>query len=922
MAKKKHLTPAAAFQAVIRAALEHFHEPEWLAAYSPLAEAYFLANRLAGTLPDAEARGRALQELLRAARARLWPGPLPRDRAELLAVAESARRREGNSGDTYAFLLLELRYFRDFITPSEYPAQAGDIPVFLNVSTTRFFVHLEEAIDRLADCVLQLAQPAWRAEQPRPRAELVGRAAQLATCRAELLAGRSVSVTGMAGVGKTALAAAVVADWPTPATFWYTFLPGLNDNLPGLLFALGYFLQQWIPSALWLQLMADQGQVRNPAQLLAILRADLEELRPHQSLLCFDEVDLLRTSDGETRSAAHAQLLTFLEALCATTAVLLIGQRGYIDTNSHIVLEPLATEQTAALLRGGGVATREATVERVQQVTGGLPRLVELVIALLRGGDDLAELGRLHTRADVRPLFYRLWRRLETAERELLVALAVLRRPAPIDAVAHAPAYQELLQRRVVQATASEVAVLPFFRGLIYEAMPPEQREAAHAQAAELRALRGEYTAAAYHYWQAGDSLAAVDVWFPHRDVEIRRGLGGAALAVFSQISAGRLAAPQAEQLRLIQNQLDLLEGNAERVAVSMARLKWDLNDEYAAEAYRQAAEANFILGRYDTALDNYGQVIAALGRQAEATADTYARRSLLYSDLGEMDTARAEVRRARVRMSILEGMLAINEGEYDRARGEFARALEQATPLDAPDLTAQAHEWLAISAIMVGDADTAERHGATALDHYQRTGNRLKLEGVRADLAGMNLNVRQFERVIEPSLKALRYFEGIGHERWISSICSNLAEAYLELGQLDEAMAHAQRVLQLENPRSRPYALYTLGLVHQRQGRADYAAVAFEDGLRVAQRNGDTYIQAFLQRNLGRLHNEQGQAAAAAAALGAALALFRRMNIVVEIAQTEREVAALGPPTNGAQSNQPVSPNLPIANGHLDDIK
>ena len=73
----------------------------------------------------------------------------------------------------------------------------------------------------------------------------------------------------------------------------------------------------------------------------------------------------------------------------------------------------------------------------------------------------------------------------------------------------------------------------------------------------------------------------------PHRDVEIRRGLGGAALAVFSQISAGRLAAPQAEQLRLIQNQLDLLEGNAERVAVSMARLKWDLNDEYAAEAYR-----------------------------------------------------------------------------------------------------------------------------------------------------------------------------------------------------------------------------------------------------------------------------------------------------------------------------------------------
>ncbi len=903
MAKKKHQTPAAAFQAVIRAALEHFHEPEWLAAYSPLAEAYFLADRLADGLPDAPARGRALQELLRAAQARLWPGPLPRDRAELLAVAEAARRREGNSGDIYAFLLLELRYFRDFVGPNEYPAQAGDIPVFLNVSTTRFFVHLEDAIDLLADCVLRLAQPAWRAERPRPRVALVGRQAELAGCRAELLAGRSVSITGMAGVGKTALAAAAVADWPTPATFWYTFLPGLNDNLPGLLFALGYFIHQWTPSALWLQLMADQGQVRNPAQLLAILRADLEDLRPHRPLLCFDEVDLLRTSDGETRSAAHLQLLTFLEALCAATAVLLVGQRGYIDTPTHIVLEPLVSEQTEALLRGGGVATRHTTVARVQEVTGGLPRLVELVIALLRGGDDLTELGRLHTRADVRPLFYRLWRKLDMAERELLVALAVLRRPAPVDVVAREPAYQELLQRHVVQATANEVAVLPFFRGLIYEAMPPEQREAAHAQAAELRALRGEYTAAAYHYWQAGDPQAAVEVWFPHRELEIRRGLGGAALAVFSQISAGRLPSPHAAHLRLIQNQLDLLEGNAERVAVGMARLKWDLDDEYAAEAYRQAAEANFILGRYDTALDNYGQVIAALGRNAEVAADTYTRRSLLYSDMGEIDTARAEVRRARVRMSLLEGMLAINEGEYDRARVEFGRALQEATPLDAPDLLAQAHEWLAVAAIMSGDAGTAEPHGAAALDYYKRTGNRLKLEGVRADLAGMNLNVRQFERVIEPSLTALRYFEEIGHERWISSICSNLAEAYLELGRLDEALAYAQRVLQLENPRSRPYALYSLGLIHQRQERADYAAVAFEDGLSVAQHNGDIYIQAFLQRNLGRLHREQGRPAAAAVALSAALDLFRRMNIAAEIEQTANELAMLPPPVNGAHT-------------------
>lgn len=890
MARKKQLTPAAAFQAVIRAALEHLHEPVWLAAHSPLAEAYFLADRLAADTVSDEARGAALQALLREAWARLWPGPLPADHEALRRATNDARRREGNSGDVYGCLLLELRYFRAYFSPADYPSQAGDIPVFLNVSTTRFFVHLEEAIDRLADQVLQLARPALRLERPRRPATLVGREALREGCLAELLAGRSVTISGVAGVGKTTLAAAVAGDWPTPTTFWYTFLPGINDNLPGLLFALGFFINQWTSSALWLQLMADQGQVRNPAHLLAILRADLEQLHTYRPLLCFDEVDLLRTAGGETRSATHAQLLTFLEGLCAATPVLLVGQQGYIDTPVHLTLEPLATPQTAALLREWGVAPQTATVSRVQQVTGGLPRLVELAITLLRGGDDLSELEYLHARADVRPLFHRLWRRLDAAEQELLVSLSVLRRPAPLDVVARASAYDQLLQRHVVQAAADEVGVLPFFRRLIYEALSPEQREAAHAQAARLRALRGDYTAAAYHYSQAGDTLAAIDVWFPHRDLEIRRGQGGAAQAVFGRLSAARLSAPHNRRLRLIQNHLDLLEGNAERVASSMARLKWDLDDTYAAEAHRQAAEANFILGRYDTALNHYGQAIAALGHYADAAVETHSRRGQLYIDLGEMTAARAEARRARLRVLLLEGMLAFNEGDFVAARRDFQAALDQAASLDAPDLTAQAHEWLAAAAIMSGDVATAEDHGAAALAYHQRTGNRVKQEGLRADLAGMYLNVRQFERVIEPSRRALSYFEQIGHERWISSICSNLAEAYLEVGQLDEAASHAQRVLQLENPRSRPYALYTLGLIHQRQGRVEYAAVAFEDGLRVARRNGDAYIEAFLQRNIGRLHRQEGHAEAAVAALDAAVDLFRRMSLAAEAAATEAE--------------------------------
>jgi hypothetical protein len=79
----------------------------------------------------------------------------------------------------------------------------------------------------------------------------------------ELQDHRTVAVTGMGGAGKTALAAAVAAKWSASSVFWLTLWPTLNDQLSSLLFSLGYFLHQEGVSGLWLQLVADHGQLEN-----------------------------------------------------------------------------------------------------------------------------------------------------------------------------------------------------------------------------------------------------------------------------------------------------------------------------------------------------------------------------------------------------------------------------------------------------------------------------------------------------------------------------------------------------------------------------------------------------------------------------------------------------------------------------------
>ena len=896
MPRKRTDNPAAAFQATVRAALEQFHDPTWLADHSPLAAAYFLGGRLDArddpTL-DHHARGRALQSLLIEAHGRLWDGPLPPTSAALLSAFEEARRVGGNTGDEYAYMLLELRYFRGHFGRNDYPRQVTEIPVFLNVSMTRFFVHLDKAIDRLGEHLLRLARPTLRPERPPVAPALFGRARELSFLRGQLAEGRSATLSGAGGVGKTTLGAAVAAGWPTESVFWYTFLPNFNDNLPGLLFTLAYFLQGLGRSTLWLQLLADHGRVMNPEQALGMLRADLAQL-PAVPLLSFDEVDLLHTSDGDARTASHAQVLAFLEALCLVSPVLLIAQRGYIDTPAHIALEPLNSDDTAALLAAGGLQLPKRQIARIHETTGGLPRLVELVIALARDGDDLDEVVRLHLRADARPLFNRLWRRLDRAERELLVALSVFRGPAPGDAwPTHDAACHSLQARRLlVISNDGEVTLMPFYRRLVYEELRAEQREAAHTQAGALRAMRGEFTAAAYQYVAAGETETAVALWFPSRALEIERGQASAALDIFGAVSSKRLSPAAARQLKLIQNQLYLLAGHSQRVIDNMADFKWHMDGVTAAEAYFQEGQARRNLGQSDAALAAYDRVIMTITDLVELAANSISYRSRLFLTEADMQSAHQEARRSHLFAEALDGYLAMAAGRFQEARAHFDTALTLSDGDRKDDrIVVELHRRLGYIAGSLGDVESAEREYGIAIDYYRRTGDRVNLEGVRADLSGVYLNLRQFDRFIPLAEQALQFFESIRFEGRIEQLTVHLAEAYLETGRLDEAADYANRVLVMESPRQRPYALYTLGLVHQRRGRPEYAAVAFADGISAARNNHDRFIEAYLHRLDGRLRLEQGDAAGGRAALQAALSLFAEMGIAYEADATREEL-------------------------------
>lgn len=885
MARRKSHTPADHFNATLRHALEHIDDPAWLSTHSPLATPYFLGHHLDTAISAADdvQRGLALQRVVQRASADLWPGNIPSTRSSLEFAVEEARRLHGNKGSRYAFLLLELRYLRQYFNNETYPATATDIPHYLSVSSTRFFVHLEEAISQLGEILLRQLQPTLRLEQPRLMTPFFGRKRLLETALHTLTKHGSVALSGAGGIGKTTLGTAIATQWGAEHVFWYTFRPNLNDNLHSLLFALSHFIQQQTTSTLWLQLMANAGKSAEREQLLGLLRGDLAKLKEQGiPLLCFDEVDLLHTAESNPRSQTHAELLELLEALRGQAPLLLIGQRAYIDTDLHITLSPFDHSATQTLLAHTQLDLSPATIEQIHTYTQGIPRLVMLVAALLKSDDNVESVLSLHQRGEARPLFHRLWRRLDRAEQEMLASLSVFRSAVPADAwTEHTTALESLAQRHVLTQDAQAAIILqPFVRALVYEELHPEQREQLHQQAARLRAMRGDYTAAAYHFWQAGDWEEAITAWYPHRTLEIRRGQSRAALEIFGNMSATRLTGKDKKSLKLIQNKLYLLAGQTERVIDGMAYYTWEMDDALSATAFYQWAEAERAQGLFEEAVEHYGRTLTILAQQVNEMMRGFFGKMQAQITQTDLQAARQEVAHAQFTVLRLNGFLEFSAQNYPVARDYLTQALPLAEQLQLIEEIANTHLLLVATLGRMGKADAVQIHANEAMAHYQTLGNRLMVESVRAEAAGVYLNVGRFEQVIAPSEQALQFFEQIQHTPRIASLCNNLAEAYLETGQLNKAKQYAQRVLRLEERRSLPYALYTLGLVHQREGQPEYAQTSFREGIQLAQRNGDRFIEAYLWRAFGRFHLAQQNHPAARQTLEQALPLFQSIQL------------------------------------------
>lgn len=880
------------FERQVKQSLKWYDDPARLGGESPLASPYFLGRALRD-LPrpiTSQARGEILRAEIRAAAARLWRGPLPATRDEMLAAIAAARRDPADP--RYAYVVLELRCFNQFITPYR-TSDIWEQPHLLPGSKSQHYRDFDAAVKRLAAVLLDSLRPALRPERPRPPAAIYGYDAQLAQLADALARGRTVALSGPGGVGKTSIGATAVERLGERPAFWYTLRPGSNDGVSSLLFALGAFLHEHGAPNLWQYLVTANGVVGDLNLAAGLLRQDLANLGAQPPILCFDDLEHLSTGNLALLTPAHTQMLDLIDGLRGAAPLLLISQRALPASDVHIELAGLGVDEFEQILHASGRTLRRQQIARLHAYTGGNPRML-LLILTLQGDDDLATLAGGEAAKSLLPAFQRLWRRLTPAERRALQRLSVYQGYAPEELIEPATLDSLARLRLLERDREGGVTLMPALAPIVRDDLSPELREQLHHEAAVACLERGEYTAAAFHFAQSKHENEAVQTWFPQRQHAIARGEADAARPIFSGISRQQLAKAERKALDIIRAELRQLAGQSEDGLRELEQIDWTDQSEASARLWMLRGELQDALGYPDRALESYGEGIAVTARLLSQLASLRQRRGQILLHQRALDRSWHEHRRAEFDLELLHGLLRDEEGAYDQALEAHRRALALADQLDDDALRAQAERQIAGVYGRRQQLDEAVAHAAEAIAIYERLGDRVNLERMRSNLAFIYVQTRQFQAALDVGTTAYRFFMLTRDPYFAAATGANLAEASFELGDLAGAERYAREVLDLGHRFTAPYARFTLGQIALARHNHPGAIENFTTSMEIAQQNDDPYLVAYAQRSLGQACLSAGDRATAEQHIRAALALFRQLDIPGEVAASEQMLAGL----------------------------
>lgn len=606
---------------------------------------------------------------------------------------------------------------------------------------------------------------------------------------------RVLTIKGIAGIGKTTLAAKLCTELKDQRVFWYTSRPW--DGTKSLEDSLSKFFYENGSRKLSSYLSSGAVELGELSFLLN------EELSENGYTFVFDDIDgsdnlqgflrMFRLSSGNSKIVVTAESEpTFYsgEDIVARKEVAEMELGGLDDASA------------LALLMGRGI--EGSVAEELVKATNGHPLSLEMVTA------STPTEARYQVSKFLESKFYS---GIPDAERSLLQYASVFQRPFPAEAIPKElrPARKHSMLREV---SPGKFEVHASLREFAYGSMTPEEKCKWHSATADYYLRSGEPRERLYHLLKANRKLEAEILLAQSGDELLRT---GNVKMLWETISGFEPAKPKYRpSVLMVKARAASLIGKLgtswmilEQVSkgedakmcsealVEMGRIKSKQGDlETASKLFEEALDkAKDLPSERAKALRGLGVVEGKLGNYSDAQGllERSAIDAMAAMDTKEMLLAHMEL-----------GNIFIGRGLYTEAIEHFAKCAAGFGPVELTNVYVN----MGVANAALGNLDEAEIHLTNAVKLAEETGQPRSRAYALTSLAEVAVKKGKPEQAKDMCFTALEIVTELNDKLAVSAAYANLGLAELASGDLDSSEEYFKESLKalegMEVPRSR----------------------------------------------------------------------------------------------------------------------
>jgi tetratricopeptide (TPR) repeat protein len=271
-------------------------------------------------------------------------------------------------------------------------------------------------------------------------------------------------------------------------------------------------------------------------------------------------------------------------------------------------------------------------------------------------------------------------------------------------------------------------------------------------------------------------------------------------------------------------------------------------------------------LARQQGVPDQLSTILMELGVLRSLQGDLPQAQSYLEEGLLLAHQAAGTTSQARILVNL--GALLADRGQFEEAQRQYQEAWRLAQAAEQPRWICAALEGLAQVAVRRGEYQQGETYARAALALARQYGYRERLCGVLTNLGVLALDQGQFAQAEGYFGESLRWAWELGHPEATCRALLNLSEVRVRLGRLAEAETTLEEAIalagQLDHRHYRCHGFRLRGEISLQRGHLAGAEAALQEGIVLARASAYQWVLSALLCGWGEVHlaRQHGEAA------------------------------------------------------------